>query len=409
MTVLALDWNATRLRAVLAPAGHEPLPIALEPPSIDLPLAIALDKNAPTVGSTALRKCRSAGHEVCDGFLPYLTAVPGQGPRWDLGGLTLDAHAACGLVWNKIYHLCTNADGIVLTVPDYLRTPQAEALRKLGERRRLPLLGSAPNALSAALVGHSQRLWERSVLVIDVDEHALTLGWVRVLSDKAHLVESRSFPHLGLRIWTDRLINGLADLFVLEHRRDPRDAPLAEQGLFDQLDLLADAGLARRAVPITAHGREWCKHLLVVPEQTETFCRPLVSKAVQEVEHLLRGCPGADWPPSILLTHAAGRLPGLLDALQALRVAHPSAETKLPPFKATAFDEADFGENLLIHDAEPGLDVHVLSAEAPAQGAHLLAEAFRHGTLRPGHVETIVPLRQPTGPKIAGSRQPAAS
>jgi hypothetical protein len=408
MTVLALDWNATRLRAVLAPVGQEPLPIALEPPGIDLPLMIALDKKTPAVGAAALRKCRSAGHEVCAAFLPYLT-VPGQGPRWDLGGYSLDAHVACELVWNKMYHLCSNARGIVLTVPDYLRAPQADALRKLAERRRLPLLGSLPAALAAALVGHAQRRWDRAALVVDVDEHALTLGWVKTLSDKAHLVESRSFPHLGLRIWTDRLLNGLADLFVLEHRRDPRDAPLAEQGLFDQLDVLADAGLARRAVPITAQGREWCKHLLVVPEQSEAFCLPLIGKTVQEVEHLLAGCSGADWPPSILLTHAAGRLPGLVDALQALRIVHPSAETKLPQIKATAFDDADFGENLLIHDAEPRLDVQVLNAEAPAQGAHLLADAFRQGALRPGHVETIVPLRQPAAPKIAGSRQPAAS
>src|ERR1019366_8606541 len=85
MTVLALDWNSTRLRAVQGPAGEYPTSVPLEPPSLALPLAISLEHKTPQVGSAALRRCRSAAHQVCHTFLPYLTAPPGQGPRWQAG------------------------------------------------------------------------------------------------------------------------------------------------------------------------------------------------------------------------------------------------------------------------------------------------------------------------------------
>lgn len=409
MTVLALDWNATRVRAVLGRAGEDPLPVPLEPPSIELALAIALDQSVPTLGSAALRRCRTNAHQVCESFLPYLTEKAGQGPRWEAGRHVLDSHAACELVWRRLQALAVNAQGIVLTVPDYLRPVQAEALRKLGARLRLPVLGSAPVALTAAVAarlpspsvsgvgagGHLGPFWQRSVLVIDVDEHALTLGWVKALADKAHLIESRSFPHLGLHFWKERLIDSLSDLFVRKHRRDPRDAPLAEQSLYNQLDVLTDAALENRSLQLGVQGREWFKHLLLHPDQTVHFCQPLVAKVVGEAELLFRSWPSAEWPPHILLTHAAGRLPGLVDALRSLAFIHPAGETRLPQMKAAEFGEFDFAENLSIHDDEPTIDVRVLRPEAPARSAHGLAPAFHTGALPAGHLESIVPLPQP--------------
>ncbi len=393
MSVLALDWNATRVSAVLGEgeADGDALPMALEPPSIDLPMAIALGKT-PEVGVAALRRSRVDGHLVCHSFLPYLTEKPGQGPNWQAGAHRLDAHAACQLVWRKLHALAADASSIVLTVPDYLRPIQVESLRNLGEKLRLPIVGTVPNSLAAALSSYGDRSWQRTVLIVDVDEHALTLGWVKAIGDSAHLVESRSFTHLGLRVWRERMIDALSDLFVLEHRRDPRDAAQTEQSLFDQLDILTDAALENRAVQLAVQGRAWFKHLLVQPDQSAHFCTALASKASAQAEHLLLAMPGAEGPPTVLLTHAAGRLPGLIRALQALPLVHPSAETKLPQLKATAFDDADFGDSLLIHANAPALDVRVLRPEAPAQAAHGLAEAFAGGALQRGHLDLIVPL-----------------
>ena len=402
MTVLALDWNSTRLRAVQGPAGEYPTSVPLEPPSLALPLAISLEHKTPQVGSAALRRCRSAAHQVCHTFLPYLTAPPGQGPRWQAGRHSLDSRQACDLIWRQLHTVAANTQGVLLTVPGYLQPGQAEALRRLGEAARLPVLGSMPTTLAAALAGHVEVFWLRSVLVIDVDDYALTVGWVKALAEKAHLVESRSLPHLGLRFWNERLINTLSDLFVRQHRLDPRDAPLAEQSLFDQLEILTDAALHHHAIQLGVQGQQWFKHLLVHPEQTMQFCQPLVQKVVYEATQVLQSWPTNEWPRTILLTHQAGRLPGLVTALQALVRPHQAMnETKLPQTKATSFDDDDFGDELVFLDDDERGSVIVLPAEAPARAMHGLAERFHNGALAQGHVESIVPL-SPAPPVDAG-------
>lgn len=396
MSVLALDWNATRVSAVLGDAGREALPIALDPPSVELPLAVALGGTLE-VGTSALRRARVEENAICQAFLPFVSDKPGQGPSWQSGRFKLDARGACEKTWRKLQGLAVDAKSIVLTVPDYLRPAQAATLCKIGEKLKLPIVGSIPSSLAIGLAsfgageGKSPTPWTTSLLAVDVDEHALTFGWLKSLGDKAHIVESRSLPHLGLRVWRERLVSTLSDLFVLEHRRDPRDSPQAEQSLFDQLDILTDAALGKRSLQIAVQGRAWFKHLLVHPKQTVHFCSQLAHKAVTEAEQLLYGMPSGEWPPAVVFTHAAGRLPGLVQALESLSQIHPSAETKIPQLKATELDD-DFGESLVLHDETPNIHVRVLRPEAPAQSAHRLAEVFRTGKLARGHLEMLVPL-----------------
>lgn len=403
MSVLALDWNATRVRAVLGAAGDEPLSVPLEPPHHELPLAIILDKSGPEVGAAALGRCRAS--QVCQSFLPHLCDESSKPRRWQFGRQGLSAEQACELIWRRLHHLARDARSIVLTVPGYITASQADALRSQGERLRLPILGSMPTTLAAALAGHAEHFWLRSVLVIDVDEHALTIGWVKGLADRAHLIESRSFTQLGVRVWKERLIDALADRFIREHRRDPRDVPLAEQSLFDQLDALALAAHQRRPIQLGVSGAQWFKHLLVQPEETVHCCRALAQMAAREAEQLLTCWPASERPPAILLTQQAGRLPGLIDALEPLRFdpAASSSETKLPATKVTGFEVDDFGEDLLIPETSPR-DVLVLAPEAPARAAHALVTCFHDGSLPPGHVETIVPLAAGSGKQTAGSK-----
>jgi hypothetical protein len=105
------------------------------------------------------------------------------------------------------------------------------------------------------------------------------------------------------------------------------------------------------------------------------------------------------------LTHPAGRLPGLVAALQMLvRPGQSMNETKLPQTKATDFDEDDFGDELVfLHDDELG-SVIVLAAEAPARAAHGLAEHFQTGKLAPGHLDTSAPLAPPPAVDVGPPR-----
>jgi hypothetical protein len=394
MSVAAFDWNATRVRAVAGSWGDYALPVPLDPPHLDLPLAISLAQPS-IIGAAALRQCRHSPKEVCHAFLPYLTAHAHQGPQWQLGRQTLDVRAACDLVWRRLHNFAASAQGILLTVPGYLQPAQVETLRQIGERAKLPILGSMPTLLATAIAGHVEQCWREAVLVVDVDEYALTLGWVIEQAGNAQLIESRAFPHLGLRFWKDRLINTLADLFVWQHRRDPRDVPQAEQCLYDQLDTLTDASAHQRAIQLAVQGPSWIKHLLVHPEQTLQFCQPIVNKVVAEAEHLFLNAPSSEMPHGILLTQAAGRLPGLSGAMKTLIEPGMSNERQRAK-RLTEFHEEDFGEDLLQHyETQPTGGVMILPAEAPARMVHTLSERFRDGELPHRHLETSAPLLDP--------------
>src|SRR4051812_17612451 len=115
MSVMGLDWNATRLRAVQGEAGDYPLPVLLDPPRFDLPLAIRYEKKTPEVGSAAMRMCRHSGHLVYHSFLPTLSDRAGQGPVWQSGRHKLDARQACELVWRKVQTSTLTSRGIVLS------------------------------------------------------------------------------------------------------------------------------------------------------------------------------------------------------------------------------------------------------------------------------------------------------
>lgn len=393
MTVAAVDWNASRVVAVAGPMSDYPLPILFDPPRAELALAIRLQKPL-VIGSAALENCRHSPQQICQGFLPYLSGHSDQGPRWQSGRESLDVRGACELIWRKLDPI-KRAEATVLTVPGYFQKTQAESLRRMGDSEGYAMLGSLPVTLAAGLAGQLEQFWQRSVLVIDVDDYALTLAWVRSIAGKANLIESRSFPHLGLRVWKDRLINALSDLFVWQHRRDPRDVPQAEQSLFDQLDVLVDAAQQNRAIQLGVQGRDWFKHLLVHPEQARQLCQPLVNKAMAEADHLLLSCPSGEIPRGILLTHAAGRLPGLVEALKTLVDPSPNANTVNRETTKSEFHEEDFGESLLFQDDVEIGGVLTLAPDAPARAAHALAELFTRGALPLGHLETIVPLAPP--------------
>jgi hypothetical protein len=257
---------------------------------------------------------------------------------------------------------------------------------------RLPVLGSMPTLLATALAGYAEQFWRYAVLVVDVDDYALTLGWVAETAGNAKLIESRTFPHLGLRFWKDRLLNTLSDLFVWQHRRDPRDVPNAEQCLYDQLETLTDAMVQQRALQLAVQGPNWVKHLLVHPEQTAQFCQPLVKKVVAEADHLFLSAASSEPLRGILLTQAAGRLPGLAAALNAL-VEPGGMEPRRPLKRVSEVHEEDFGEDLLSHADEPSaVGMMTLPADASARTAHALAERFRDGELPLRHLETSAPL-----------------
>src|SRR5262249_3428988 len=154
----------------------------------------------------------------------------------------------------------------------------------------------------------------------------------------------------GLKVWQDRLINALADSCILQNRRDPRDVPLAEQALFEQLDALLDAALNGRMIHLGIQAPAWYQNLLVHPEDVGGFCVNLTHQVAHELEAFYQMVPPEEFPPPILLTAQAGRLPGLALLLRNYVEEMVPAPDGLPARQRLAADE-DFGDGLIQHSS----------------------------------------------------------
>jgi hypothetical protein len=406
MTLLGLDINSTRIRAVQGNASEFPLPLALDPPAADLPLILSLENGSPEVGLAGLRLCRRQPYLACQGFLPHLADVNETHRRfWSGGRHRFDAVQAMGVVWKRLEPVCRKSAGVVLGLPGYLSHAQATLIHSLGAARRISIAGSLPSQLAAALAGYADQAWSDEVLVIDIDDHALSLVLVRAVDGQAHVLDAKYLPQLGMRAWREKVINALADLCVLQSRRDPRGSPQADQGLFDQLDGLFDSCQKGRMIQLGVQATTWYQNLVLQPEQAVNFCAGLMRQAVHEIEGMWGRMRRSDrsFPTTtqfgtapepgraiFLATHAVGRLPGFVTALRKF------VETRNDSLKPQLAEGEDFGENLMGGMPADTASVAVLGPDAPARAIHGLGTFFQqNGNAAAGHLELVAPLPKP--------------
>ena len=389
MSLLGFDINATRARGVIGPAGHYPLPLPLDPPNAELALALSLEKKVPQVGQAGLQLARHSPHWVCQNFLPFI----GQpSPRWESGRHRLDSAQALSLVWQRLAPALKSVTGVAVSLPGYLTAHQALLVKTLGQNQRVPLIGSLPTSMAAALAAAAEQWWMDAVLVIDVDDHALSLTLIQAQDGQASIVEDRHFPLLGLRIWKERLLNTLADRCVRQSRRDPRDAPTAEQSLYEQLESVMDSAQHGRFLHVAVQGGQWYQNLLVHPEDTLGGCLGLAQQSLREIECLYLLDYGQSIPV-ILLTAAAARLPGL--AALTRQLAEDAFQGRRETTRQHLTTTEDFGEDLLKDSGEDIPALAILPGDGPVRAAHALAGLFQNGDLARGHLTTGVPLPSP--------------
>jgi hypothetical protein len=380
MTLAGLDLNATRVLAVAGRAGDLPRPAELDPPLLGL--ALALTGEPPQVGAAALRVCRRAPLRVQMDFLPGLNRPPGR-----CGG---DPTEAVAVVLRQAAAVLDTSGGAVSAVPAYLDADQVAVLFALAEDSGLPLSGTVSAPLALALAAREIREWPGTAVIIDADEHALTVSAVAAAPGEVQLLETRSVVRLGLRAWTERLLDGLADRSILQSRRDPRDCPAAEQALFDQLGEVMEACRHGRPAHIAFQTAQWYQQLTLAPEEIEALCAVLTRQTLAEVQEVFAAPWPAGPPSGVFASDAAARLPGLVPAVQAALEAWRAALVEGAP---APLPPEDFGEGLL--DMESGSGVEALPADAAARAAHALAELFARGDLPSGHLDVSAPLPVP--------------
>jgi hypothetical protein len=393
MSLLGLDFNASRVRAVRGPLGDYPWTVPLDAPQVELPLVLSLAGRGPVAGAAGLRICRKSPRLAWQNFLPQIAQAPLAGREWATSHSKVDAAKALGLVFQHAALNCRESDGIVLALPVYLSAMQVEKTLNIAHRAGLPVLGSIASPLAAALAAYAEQAWFGTAVIVDVDSHALTLAAVASCEGKAQLVEVQCSTSLCQRAWSERLLNALADCCILESRWDPRESAEAEQSLFDQLDEVLDASNQGRQIKVTVKGLGRFQHLLLQPGDPAAFCTELRRQAIAEIEKVVT-TPWPEGAPTVVLaTAAAARLPGLTASLQARLQQLPPAEVRKKKTTLSALE--DFGSGLLDESRGEPCSVVELSACAVARGAHSVAGYFQRGDIPRGHLHTTAPLPLP--------------
>ncbi|HLJ94853.1 MAG TPA: hypothetical protein VKU02_16875 [Gemmataceae bacterium] len=378
-TLIGLDLNASRARAVHGPAQALPRLLPLAGNADDLPMILSLQGRQAEVGQAGAALCRLMPHLTCLDFLAHV----GEPREWVAGRHRLDALKALGLVFERLQQALAGAKGLVLAIPAYLTRAQLLLLPPLAEKAHLPLLGSVRAPLASALAIYRAEPWSGPALFVDADDHALTAAVVAAEGGQLNLHTSQSWTHLNLRIWRGRLLDAVADRCIRQSRRDPRDTPAAEQALYERIDDALDTCVQGRAVEFLLQTAHWYQHLLLQPEEIRAYCGRLAQQGLQAIRELLATATSRESLRLVVVSRAVGRLPGLVPALQnVLAEATPAADPE---------SSTDFGEDLLPANGQP-LGVTVQSADATAQAAHELAVRIQRGELPHGSLDCVLPL-----------------
>jgi hypothetical protein len=380
MTLIGLDLNATRLRAVQGPPQDVPMILPLDGHD-ELPLALSLEEGPPVFDPAATSLRRQKPHFACLDFLGHL----GTRKEWTNGRHRLDALGALHHVFQHIHGTVTPSRGILAALPAYLTEMQQTLVAQLAGKGRWRWLGSVPAPLAATYAAQEQLPFKGVAVVVDLDGHALTFSAIAVDAHRMRFMDVLSAPQLAEHVWMVRLLNGVANHCIRRTRRDPRELAETEQDLYDQLAAVLRPDPGDKLIELVLQTQHWYQNLMLHPDELTSLCAPLAQQAVAEWRAFRETLHQHGQFTSLLATAQAAKMPGLIAALRAaLDEAEPAAE-------APDGQEEDFSANLLLfHDgADSGAPVHVLPADAISRAAHHLAVRMQRGELPQGHLDSV--------------------
>jgi hypothetical protein len=380
--IIGVELNSSFIRAVSW--GAEGLrPIPLQPPAEEMPLCLALHRRQLLHGWSAWSVSRTMPHAICDNFLPLL----GHSQQWHFGRHLLTAESALEAILKYLRPVWdAQVAPLAVAVPPYLSSQQIQGLAALFRRAnctlRAVLLGplgvatafaaalhptplpsstqNSPHALIQAYPSASAlRQAPLTVGIIDVDAFALSTALVGITNDTARLIAFSAWPRLGLSAWYNRLLDAIADHCIRLSRRDPRDWPEAEQGLFEQLPYAMEQCYAGQRIRFLIRTDEWYQELHMVPEELERYCADLCQAAEQVIRQMIQNTHDSYSLRALWLTSRASRLPGLNRQLQ--------------------------------WNQSPGTRIEILSSSAIAQAAATLT-AHWPATEHPIYLDGAIPL-----------------
>lgn len=380
MSLVGLDLNASRARAVAGPSTQKLALLRLDSDRVELPCAISLEEKQPRVGRAGFALTRARPHLACLDFLPHL----GNGRTWAAGPHSLDADAALDLLFAALQKAIGRPTGVACALPAYLDETQIVRLYRLAAETRMPLVGSITAPVAAVLASpviHLPACVMDLVLVIDCDGYALTWSVVERSQGQLRLRMTQPATHLGRSIWIRKLLDGVAQRCVRHSRRDPRESAATEQAVYEQVVALLDQGVSRVA-QLNIQGPGWFSNLMLQAEDLAAMVTPLLRQFLVDLDSTLATVESLGTLACVVVTHSAAGLPGVVSTVQARLQSRPR-----PAILIDADEEEDYGEQL-VNTAIPEM-VHVIGADALSATAYELAARIGRNEFPRGHHEAV--------------------
>jgi hypothetical protein len=381
MSLIGLDLNSSRARAVAGPRHHALAHLCLDGDQIELPLAVSLEGRHVQVGRAGLALSRRRPHLACLDFL----AQVGSGRLWSANGHQLDADRALGLVFASLAGKLARSSGVVLSLPAYLSDDQLVEARCLASAAKLNVIGTLPAPLAAVLSAYGDEAgWpdpESAILVVDVDGHALTWSVLVRDDNELRLRLIQPSPQLGRGAWLRKLMDGVAHRCVRQSRRDPRESAETDQAVYEQLARLIEAP-PPAITQLRVQGPGWYHHMSLPAEDMVAFVSGLLRQALIEMDSVLSALARLGRPAGAVLTAPAAGLPGLATALR-------ERMKSFVPVAPALEDDLDLGDLLVSGPGGQSDHVQILPPDALARAAHALAVRIHRGDVPPSHLEGI--------------------
>jgi hypothetical protein len=310
--LVALDFDASRVRAAVGGRAGPAEPLPLEGESLDLPMAISLEGRALQVGATGARLLRRMPHLSCHDFLACL----GSTRQWAGGRHRLHASDAIQHVFKHLEPVWTAATGVGIALPSYMEAEQAIAVCELARESGMRVAGAVSAALPLAQAAYMQAAWSGPGLVVEIDDHALT--WTAVAAEDGEIrrLGSHVVPQLRHTAWKEKLLCWVAENCIRQSRTDPRAYPEIDQLLFDQLGRVLATQPEGQILELVIQREQWYHNILLRFEELARVCAPYAVQVVKAMDELMAAIDPPGVPAAIIASWPASRLPGLVAALE---------------------------------------------------------------------------------------------
>jgi molecular chaperone DnaK len=272
--------------------------------------------------------------------------------------------------------------GAVIAVPAYFNEAQRHAVATAAEMSGLALLDLVNEPVAAALAfaehtptlsgelplpptvtGHRLEPQPHFVLVYDLGGYTFEASVLRISPGRVEMIASEHDAHLGGHDWDLRLADFLAEPFIRQQGRDPREAPHDLDQLLQRAAQVKLALGVRGQTSLRLELRGQSEKTSLTREQFEGMTADLVERTVQIAENALRQAQ-LRWRDlrSVLLVGGATRMPMIRRRLTELAGRPP--DDRVSPDEAVARGAALYATAVRQGRGAPALQVTSVSTHS---------------------------------------------